>query len=64
LDGWPNRNLNVGAIINLAPDISPFTTAFQMDEATFRTVLNSCGFAQNLRRPTANSRTETPHSFF
>ena len=25
LDGWPNRDLNVGAIVALAPDLSPFT---------------------------------------
>ena len=43
LDGWPNRDLNVGAIINLAPDLSPFTAALQVDEATVRTVLNSWG---------------------
>jgi hypothetical protein len=43
LDGWPNRDLNVGAIINLSPDVSPFTNALQVDEATVRTVLNSWG---------------------
>ena len=43
LDGWPNRDLNVGVIINLAPDVSPFTTALEVDEATVRTVLNSWG---------------------
>jgi len=43
LDGWPNRDLNVGAIINLAPDLSQFTTVLQVDEATVRTVLNSWG---------------------
>ncbi len=43
LDGWPNRDLNVGAIINLSPDLSPFTNALQVDEATVRTVLVSWG---------------------
>jgi len=43
LDGWPNRDLNVGAIINLAPNLSPFTNALQVDEATVRTVLLSWG---------------------
>jgi hypothetical protein len=43
LDGWPNRDLNVGAIINLAPDLSPFANALQVDEATVRTVLQSWG---------------------
>jgi len=43
LDGWPNRDLNVGAIINLSPDVSPFANALQVDEATVRTVLLSWG---------------------
>src|SRR5262249_13596216 len=43
LDGWPNRDLNVGAIINLAPDIAVFTNALQVDEATVRQVLLSWG---------------------
>jgi hypothetical protein len=25
LDGWPNRDLNVGAIVSLAPNLKPFT---------------------------------------
>jgi hypothetical protein len=62
LDGWPNHGLNAGAIINLAPDVSPFMVALQVDEATVRAVLNSWGLAQNLRRATASSRPETPHS--
>jgi len=43
LDGWPNRDLNVGAIINLSPNLSPFANALQVDEATVRTVLLSWG---------------------
>ena len=43
LDGWPNRDLNVGAIINLSPDLSAFTNALQVDETTVRTVLLSWG---------------------
>ena len=43
LDGWPNRDLNVGAIIALAPDLTPFTTALGVDDATVRTVLHSWG---------------------
>jgi hypothetical protein len=43
LDGWPNRDLNVGAIISLAPDLSPLTNALQVDEATVRFVLQSWG---------------------
>src|SRR6185295_6357119 len=43
LDGWPNRDLNVGAIVALAPDLSPFTQLLQVDDATVRKVLNAWG---------------------
>jgi hypothetical protein len=43
LDGWPNRDLNVGAIISLAPDLSVFTNLLQVDEATVKTVLAAWG---------------------
>jgi hypothetical protein len=43
LDGWPNRDLNVGAIISLAPDLSPFTQLLQVDEATVKKVLGAWG---------------------
>lgn len=43
LDGWPDRDLNVGVIINLAPDVSPFMAALQVGEVTVRTVVNSWG---------------------
>lgn len=43
LDGWANRDLNVGAIIAAAPDLSPFAILLGTDETTVRTVLNSWG---------------------
>jgi hypothetical protein len=43
LDGWPNRDLNVGAIVALAPDLSAFTELLGVDDATVRKVLNSWG---------------------
>jgi hypothetical protein len=43
LDGWPNRDLNVGAIVSMAPDLSAFTTLLGVDEATVRKVLASWG---------------------
>jgi hypothetical protein len=43
LDGWANRDLNVGAIIALAPDLSSAATLLGVDEETVRTVLNSWG---------------------
>jgi mono/diheme cytochrome c family protein len=43
LDGWPNRDLNVGAIVNLAPDLSAFVEMLEVEEATVRSVLTSWG---------------------
>jgi len=43
LDGWANRDLNVGAIIALAPDLSVVTNLLGVDDATVRTVLNAWG---------------------
>jgi hypothetical protein len=43
LDGWPNRDLNVGAIISLAPNKKPFTDLLGVDEATLNAVLASWG---------------------
>jgi hypothetical protein len=43
LDGWANRDLNVGAIIALAPDVSVLTNLLGVDDATVRKVLNSWG---------------------
>src|SRR4051812_11921849 len=43
LDGWPNRDLNIGAIVAAAPDLSAFAKLLQVDEATVRKVLNSWG---------------------
>jgi hypothetical protein len=43
LDGWANRDLNVGAIIASAPDLSPFTSLLGVDDATVRAVLNGWG---------------------
>src|SRR5581483_4889439 len=43
LDGWPNRDLNVGAIIALAPDLSPLTSHLGLDATTVRRVLGTWG---------------------
>ena len=43
LDGWPNRDLNVGAIIALTNNAKPLTDALHVDEATLRFVLNNWG---------------------
>ena len=43
LDGWPNRDLDVGAIIGLAPNKKPLTDLLGVDEATVGKVLASWG---------------------
>src|SRR5262245_12384879 len=43
LDGWANRDLNVGAIVSLAPDLSAVTTLLGVDEPTVKKVLASWG---------------------
>jgi hypothetical protein len=43
LDGWANRDLNVGAIIGLAPNLKPVANLLETDEATVRAVLRSWG---------------------
>ncbi|MGE5554223.1 MAG: hypothetical protein ACM3XZ_09975 [Betaproteobacteria bacterium] len=43
LDGWANRDLNVGAVIALAPNLRPFADLLGVDEATVRSVFNSWG---------------------
>jgi len=41
LDGWANRDLNVGEIIALAPDLQPFADLLGVDQETVRAVLQS-----------------------
>jgi hypothetical protein len=43
LDGWANRDLNVGAIVSLAPNLKPFTDLLGVDVETVRKVLASWG---------------------
>lgn len=43
LDAWPNRDLNVGGIVALAPDLSSIANLLSTDQATVRKVLNSWG---------------------
>ena len=42
-DGWANRDLNVGAIVALAPRLEPVAELLGTDVATVRKVLNSWG---------------------
>lgn len=42
-DGWANRDLNVGAIVSMAPDLSAYTELLGVDIATLKKVLASWG---------------------
>lgn len=43
LDGWGNRDWNVGAIVATAPNLQPFSDLLGVDVATVKAVLNSWG---------------------
>ena len=43
LDGWPNRDLDVGAIVSIAPNLRPFQDLLGVDQATVLKVLKSWG---------------------
>lgn len=43
LDGWANRDLDVGQIIAIAPNLTPLADLLGVDVATVRTVLRSWG---------------------
>jgi hypothetical protein len=43
LDGWANRDLDIGAIAAFAPSVAPFSQLLGVDEATVRKVFRSWG---------------------
>ena len=43
LDGWANRDMNIGAIISSAPNLQPFVDLLGVPDATVRAVLQSWG---------------------
>ncbi|HKU40494.1 MAG TPA: hypothetical protein VJR89_20180 [Polyangiales bacterium] len=43
LDGWPNRDLDVGAVIGLSPDLTPVAKLLGVSQETLRSVLASWG---------------------
>jgi len=43
LNGWANRDLNIGAIVSLAPNLKPFTDLLGVDVETVKKVLASWG---------------------
>ena len=43
LDGWANRDLNIGAIVALAPNLTPIAETLGVDVATVKKMLTSWG---------------------
>jgi len=43
LDGWANRDLDVGQVVALAPNLQPFADLLGVDQATVRAVLKTWG---------------------
>ena len=43
LDGWPNRDLDVGAIVALAPDLSAFVEMLELPEADIKKAVKAWG---------------------
>jgi len=43
LDGWPNRDLDVGAIVSLAPNLQPMAEPLGIDVETLKKVLKGWG---------------------
>lgn len=43
LDGWANRDLNVGAIIGFAPNLQPIANLLHIDVPTLQNILNAWG---------------------
>ena len=43
LDGWANRDLDVGKVVAAAPNLSPFANLLGVSQDTVRAVLNSWG---------------------
>ncbi len=43
LDGWPNQDLNVGAVVDLSPNLAPVAQVLGVDVQTVHTVLQSWG---------------------
>src|SRR4029453_2240561 len=50
-DGWANRDLNVGLIVSLAPNLTPFADLLGVDVATVKKVLTSWGPGRFHARP-------------
>jgi hypothetical protein len=43
LDGWPNRDLDIGAIVALAPNLQPYAEMLQVSEAEVKKAITAWG---------------------
>jgi cytochrome c553 len=67
LDGWANRDLNIGAITALAPNLAPFTTLLKIVDASLtdddvRAVLRSWGPGKFDAELALDGKTMNPHT--
>jgi hypothetical protein len=60
LDGWANRDLNVGAVISLAPNLEPFQTLLGVDRNAVLGVLGSWGPGKFDAQLKLDGKTVTP----
>lgn len=60
LDGWPNRDLDVGTVISLAQDLSPFSNLLGVDQDAVRDVLASWGPGRFDAHLLLDGKTERP----
>jgi hypothetical protein len=60
LDGWANRDLDIGAIVALAPDLSPFTDLLGVSEDDVREVLRGWGVGKFDAELVLDGKTEGP----
>jgi hypothetical protein len=60
LDAWANRDLNVGAIVSLAPNLKPFTDLLGVDAATMNNALGAWGPAGSMRSSITMARRSGP----
>lgn len=59
-DGWANRDLDVGSIIALAPNLEPFTKLLGVDEEAVRTVMRGWGVGKFDAELVLDGRVEGP----
>ena len=60
LDGWGNRDLNVGAIVATAPNLKPFSDLLGVNVETVKAVLNSWGPGRYDAELNMDAKAKTP----